>query len=172
MVETYLCIVARVSVGLLLVIGGLGKMASVTRFRDVVSAYDILPSSTVMFVSLCLPVLEFAVGVCLIFRVWTPIGDLAAVGLFLVFSSAIAVNLARGRTQLSCGCFGGGSYKLAWYLVTRNLMLASLAICGTHGLFVVFVIIAAICAASTIALWAMASRRAGRIPSEVRTAEG
>jgi hypothetical protein len=43
-----------------------------------------------------------------------------------MFAIAIAINVARGRKAIDCGCFRTG-YKqpLSWLLVARNVLLAS-----------------------------------------------
>jgi hypothetical protein len=47
------------------------------------------------------------------------------VGLLVLFAAAMAINLARGRSNIDCGCFiGAQKQRISWALVVRNLMLA------------------------------------------------
>ena len=55
------------------------------------------------------------------------IASLAATSLFVLFAIAISVNLLRGHTDLTCGCFGGAGIPVSWKLVLRDLALASAA---------------------------------------------
>jgi hypothetical protein len=51
--------------------------------------------------------------------------------LLIVYAAALATNLLRGRRQIDCGCglsgAAGGEQPLSWWLVARNVVLASLA---------------------------------------------
>jgi hypothetical protein len=49
--------------------------------------------------------------------------------LLLAFAAAMAINLARGRSDIDCGCFiGVQKQRISWPLVVRNLVLASLGL--------------------------------------------
>ena len=44
-----------------------------------------------------------------------------------VFTGAIVINLARGRTDIDCGCFGPAlRQRLSWWLLLRNGALFAL----------------------------------------------
>lgn len=46
---------------------------------------------------------------------------LLTICLFIVFSGAMGINLARGRRDLSCHCGGAlGDHRISWWLVGRN----------------------------------------------------
>src|SRR6202011_4990388 len=48
--------------------------------------------------------------------------------LLTIFSGAIAINLARGRTNIDCGCFGPAlRQELSGWLLLRNIFLAIVA---------------------------------------------
>ena len=54
---------------------------------------------------------------------------LAGAGLLLVYAAAIALNLARGRDAIDCGCGAPGDERsIGVDLVARNLVLAALAL--------------------------------------------
>jgi hypothetical protein len=57
-------------------------------------------------------------------RTWA--AGLAAV-LLLAYAGVIALNLARGRTTIDCGCGGGGQGISSWH-VLRNLVLVLFAV--------------------------------------------
>jgi hypothetical protein len=56
-------------------------------------------------------------------------GGLAAAALLALYSAAIVVNLARGRREIDCGCFGPAQRQpLSPALVLRNGVLIALAL--------------------------------------------
>ncbi|MGW1024082.1 MauE/DoxX family redox-associated membrane protein [Streptomyces sp. NPDC002577] len=103
---------------------------------------------------------ESAVTVALAVRPWSRGGALAALGLLLVFSVAIALNVSRGRTP-ACHCFGAlQAAPVGWPTVTRNGLLAALAgfvAAGGH-----FAWLFAVAAVATSVAWAVLARRAVR----------
>jgi hypothetical protein len=57
------------------------------------------------------------------------VGALVAALLLLVYALAIAINLARGRRDLDCGCAGPGNRRpVRGMLVARNLLYAAMAL--------------------------------------------
>src|SRR5439155_1412646 len=58
-------------------------------------------------------------------------GLLAAASLLVVYGAAIAVNLARGRWDIDCGCAGPADRRpITGWLVARNAVLAAAALAG------------------------------------------
>ena len=52
---------------------------------------------------------------------------LVLIALLGVFTGAIVINLARGRTDIDCGCFGPAlRQRLSWWLLVRNGALFAL----------------------------------------------
>jgi hypothetical protein len=71
-----------------------------------------------------LPPLQLLTAILLI---WRPAdGVVLGVLLLVLFAGAMAVNVARGRTQIECGCGGPAGQHLSWAVVGRNLGLAAL----------------------------------------------
>jgi peroxiredoxin/uncharacterized membrane protein len=74
-----------------------------------------------------LPVAELCVALALLLFASGRAGGIGAFCLLLLFSGAISVNLARGRTP-DCHCFGQlHSSPIGWGILARNLCLAALA---------------------------------------------
>jgi hypothetical protein len=121
-------IAIRTLLGLVFTTAALGKMRRWLEFRGVVANYRLLPDAWVAPVAQGLPPLEALLGVALIMGWGTPLPEVAAAALLSVFAVAMAINIARGRTQIDCGCFQSGSKQtLRWTLVARNAVLAVLA---------------------------------------------
>jgi uncharacterized membrane protein YphA (DoxX/SURF4 family) len=98
-----------------LVVGGVWIWAAALKLPDPeqsvlsVRAYQLLPGDSATTVGHLLPVLELAVGVCLVVGLLTR-GSAVLSGLLLVaFIIGIASVWARGIT-IDCGCFGDGGY--------------------------------------------------------------
>lgn len=106
--------------------------ASITKWRDLgefersLAAYRLLPESALKAVSKLLPLFESLSAVLLIYAPARSLGLVLAGALMLLFAVAMAINLARGRADIACGC-GGPNQTLSWALVTRNLVLSALA---------------------------------------------
>jgi peroxiredoxin len=74
-----------------------------------------------------LPVAELAVAAAVIPRATAWWGAVGALALLVLFSAAIAINLARGRKP-DCRCFGQlSSSPVGWTTLARNGALAALA---------------------------------------------
>ena len=63
------------------------------------------PAALVGLLSVVIPMAELIVAVLILYGRTRAIGGAAAVGLLIVFSAAIALRLARGKTP-DCHCFG------------------------------------------------------------------
>lgn len=80
------------------------KLSRLEEFERAVRRYELLPARAARILGRCLPFVELACGVLLL--VGLGIGPVASItGAFLlVFTAAVAINLARGR-EIDCGCF-------------------------------------------------------------------
>ncbi len=105
---------------------GVQKIRYHAQLGGVISNYRILPPALVPVASWFLPAAELALGVALL--VPSRGSALAAAGLISLFSAAIVINLARGRTHIDCGCFQSGlRQELGWEIVWRNAVLLLMA---------------------------------------------
>ncbi|MER5176922.1 MauE/DoxX family redox-associated membrane protein [Streptomyces sp. NPDC002896] len=102
---------------------------------------------------------EFATAVALAVHPWARGGALAALVLLMVFSTAIALNVSRGRTP-ACHCFGGlQAAPVGWSTVARNGLLATFA--GFVAADGHFAWLFAIAAVAVSAAWAVLAGRTG-----------
>jgi hypothetical protein len=110
------------------------KLRAWSSLTGVVDNYDLLPPFATPVVAAVLPVAEIAMAAALaasalwaIFRPtpWLAWIDAAAAALLAVFAAAVAINLARGRDHIDCGCGDAASRQpLHAGLVVRNLAMA------------------------------------------------
>ncbi|MGH6931573.1 MAG: MauE/DoxX family redox-associated membrane protein [Dongiaceae bacterium] len=126
--------IARLSVTVLFAAAGLSKLWQQAAFRDAVGAYDLLPRRAIAPVALVLAATEVAAAILLLWPAarWT--GAILLGGLLLLFSAAIAINLARGRTDIDCGCWLFGARQTEYRrgiggaTLARNAGLAALVL--------------------------------------------
>jgi uncharacterized membrane protein len=104
------------------------KLRALPRFAEVLRAYRVLPAPAVQFAVL-VPLLELAVGVALLVPAARSGAAAAGAALLALYAGSIALNLARGRRDLACGCGGPDEARpIASWMVVRNLLLAALLI--------------------------------------------
>lgn len=125
---------ARLSLGLLFTLTAAHKLRSLGRFEVKLAAYDLLPAAAVPWVAIGVALLELTAALQVIagYRV----GALVLGGLLVLYSSAIGLNLKRGRTDIACGCGSAENVPLHPALLLRNLVLfgmTMLLICPSSG---------------------------------------
>jgi len=115
------------SMALLFLVAAIHKLRDLRRFREVFAAYRLLPLAAGRRLAPVVPALELSVSVGLLFEslrmpaLWT------GVALLLAYAVAIAINLARGRRDLDCGCGGPNDRRpIAAWMVWRNIGIAIL----------------------------------------------
>src|SRR5579885_812589 len=105
------------------------KFADIAEFTTALEDYRILPTPLVIPAGWAIPLLEAAGALGLVANRTRPAAALLLAVLVAAFSAAIAINLARGRRQIDCGCFGPALRQaLSGWLVARNFMLIVAAI--------------------------------------------
>lgn len=120
-------IALRVLLGLVFLEAAWGKMRHWTVLEGVIANYRLLPAMLVKPATWLLPPSEALLGLALLLHVATPWPEALAAALLTAFALAMAVNLARGRRHIDCGCFQGAlRQRLRWALVARNLALTVL----------------------------------------------
>lgn len=94
-------------------------------FAESFAAYRVVPARWAGVAAHAVPILEVAVCAALLLPAEHARGTLAASGLLIAYAAAIALNLARGRRELDCGCAAPGRRRpIAAWMVWRNLTLA------------------------------------------------
>lgn len=114
--------------GALFLFTGIGKATDSARFASDIAAYRLLPLDAAFPAAYAIIVTETLLGVWLFSGVAAPVAGLVSAVLLLVFAAAMAINVRRGRTHLSCGCIPGVDTPLSWVSVCRNVILAVLVV--------------------------------------------
>jgi len=100
------------------------KLTDLRALRALVKQYAILPRTWVTPVAFSLPYFELATAIAMVLPGTRRQASLTALGLLVIFTLAIAINLRRGQTDLDCGChFGGARIPLSGALIVRNGLL-------------------------------------------------
>jgi hypothetical protein len=122
-----LALLARLVVGgLLLVAGGL-KLRAPVAFATEIANYQLFPA-VAPYLGAILPVVELTIGLALVIapRAWRRGAALGALGLFVMFTVAVASAYFR-RINIDCGCFGTGGGPISALTLARNVGLMTAA---------------------------------------------
>lgn len=107
----------------------LGKLRHRDEFVGVVANYRLLPQPLVVPVAWLIITSELMVVLSLTTGFMLAAGSLLAIALLAAFAAAIAINLARGRRHIDCGCFQSAlRQRLSASLVARNAVLIVIAL--------------------------------------------
>jgi hypothetical protein len=105
------------------------KLRAPAEFVAAVRAYRLVPEVMSVPVAGALVMAEMGTAISLLTARSSRAGAALAAALLGLYATAIAVNLARGRRDLDCGCAGPGARRpVSEALVLRNLVLLAAAI--------------------------------------------
>lgn len=131
--------VIQLALALLFGAAALHKLRDLRSFSALLGNYRVLPHAVVAPAAAGLAICELGVAALLLLpaEALAPllgpaleltlgaIGPLGALGLLSLYSAALALNLARGRRDLACGCFGPLHRQLiSPGLLARNAIVA------------------------------------------------
>lgn len=121
-----------VAFGLLLAAAAWHKARSFRQFTAVVGDYRLLPRFAVAPAAGLVVLTEAVLAVGWLSNAATAWVAPLTAAMLALYGMAIAINLARGRVHISCGCGLGGAREgdtlLGWGLVARNAVMALLAL--------------------------------------------
>ncbi len=105
------------------------KLAAMGQFAAALENYRILPPILLAPAVWLIPALEAVAAAGLVIPASRADASVLTAALLGTFTAAIAINLARGRTGIDCGCFGPALRQpLSGWLVVRNaIVLAAVA---------------------------------------------
>jgi putative oxidoreductase len=124
-------LLCRLWAGGILAAAAVAKIASFPSFKRNLTSFGISSNSARNLMGLALITVEFFIGGMLI-AFGTRWAAWAAVALFAAFAVFVATNLIKKRLNVKCGCFGAGSGRIGWRMVTRNLALMGFALLCTE----------------------------------------
>jgi len=108
------------------------KLSSIAAFDNVVKDYALMPSALAPLAARLLILCEIVVVAGLASGLWIPVSAALSIVLLAVYAAGMGINLARGRRDIDCGCFGPAGngesrHTLSGWLLLRNLSLMALA---------------------------------------------
>jgi len=121
----------RTALALLFFVAAGHKLQNLGRFRATLAEYRLLPAGLVPLAAALVVSVEVAAAGALLVPGARAAGLVAAAALLVLYGAAIAINLARGRRDIDCGCAGPAVRRpISGALVARNAALAALALAG------------------------------------------
>ena len=125
------------SLALIFGASGVMKLRDIEIFEGSLANYQLAPTWLEKPLAYLLPMLECTAAAGLLMTSTRVAAASMVFVLLVVFTGAIAINLARGRRSIDCGCFGPAlRQELSGWLLLRNLflmMLATTVILPTSG---------------------------------------
>ena len=127
----------RGALALLFASTALHKARDPAAFRATLAGYALLPERLSGVAAVALASAEAALAAALAAPAWLGARApalVACAALLGLYAAAIAVNLARGRRDIDCGCAGRAVRQpLSAWLLARNALLAALALACVGG---------------------------------------
>lgn len=120
-----LVLASAIALAAILLLGALEKLRELTRYSAAVAAYGLLPPVLVNAFARLFALLELAAGLLLLPGELRVAGAWLALALLALATTALALNLLRGHTDIDCGCGGPAHARvgLSWWLIGRNALL-------------------------------------------------
>ena len=123
-VDPVFVLVSRAGLAILFAAAAVHKGRDLAGFIRTVAGYRILPDALPPILGPALVAAEGLLAVGIAVPRFDPAGGAGAILLLGVYSIAIAINLARGRRDIDCGCLGpAGRQPLSGWLLARNAVL-------------------------------------------------
>jgi uncharacterized membrane protein YphA (DoxX/SURF4 family) len=120
---------ASVALATIFAASGAMKLADLDLFESAIANYRLAPRMLEKPIAIVLPVLECSCAAAVLIPFTRGAAALGMLVLLATFTGAIAINLARGRTNIDCGCFGPAlRQELSAWMLARNSVLAALAL--------------------------------------------
>ncbi len=167
-------LVLRIVLAPLFLVAAWHKLGDLRAFAATLADYRLLPAWATWPGAAAVVAGELGVAAALV--AGRPAGFAGAALLLLVYAGAVAINLARGRRHIDCGCTGPAARRpVSGWLVGRNALVAGVALVGLapvtpRGLVWLDGFTAVAAAATLAACWMAADRLLGPTPALVRDA--
>jgi hypothetical protein len=139
------------------------KFYDLEAFRGAVTNYRLIPEWLATPFAWTASVVESAAALGLLLSPIRAPAALVLIALLSVFTGAIVINLARGRTDIDCGCFGPAlRQRLSWSLLLRNgalfaLLAVALLPMGARPMDLLDLATVAMAAATVVVLYTAAN---------------
>jgi hypothetical protein len=134
MLDPLILKVISIGFGLLFLLAAVHKFSTAQQFRVILEEYQVMPRALAGPIARIVPFAEVILGAGWLSGFRPQLIALSSAALLAVYTSAIGVNLLRGRIHIGCGCGVAGSSddgdQLSSGLILRNTILIALALAG------------------------------------------
>ena len=120
-------LICRLTLAIIFFYAGIEKIINPRDFAVAIYNYQLLSDYAINLSAIFLPWLEVLIAASLIIGIYTRGAALLSSLLFLIFATALTINLVRGL-DISCGCFGASSENISWFYLARDLSLFCLSV--------------------------------------------
>ena len=127
MIDPVAAWLARLALAGVFAAAALHKWRDLGAFAESVVAHRLVPEASVGALARSLAASETAVALSLVVPASAPRAAWVAAELLVLYSAAIAINLARGRREIDCGC-SARPQPLSGGLLARNAALVAAAV--------------------------------------------
>lgn len=164
----------RSALALLFLVAAAHKLRAPASFRAQLAEYRLVPERATHALAAAVVAGELTTGVAFLWERLRVQAASAALLVLCAYSLAIALNLARGRRDIDCGCSGPAVRQpLTPWLLARNLALAGLAaacLAPVRGRTLVWIDAVSVLGAVSVlaALYAASNRMLAHAPALAR----
>jgi hypothetical protein len=124
MVDPVASVLIALSAALLFGSAAVHKLRPSNAFAATLAEYQLLPKPTIALAGVLIGALEMALAAGLLLPATRSVAAAIGAALLLLYAAAMAINLARGRRDLDCGC-GIQPRTIGGWMVIRNLLIAA-----------------------------------------------
>lgn len=159
-VDPLISLTLRALLATLLASAAMHKLRDPAAFARILRGYRLLPEGAEPVMGVAIGSVEALIAVALLVPGAPSRAGWAAAVLLCAYTAAIGINLARGRRDVDCGCFGpaGRQQLLSEWLVVRNSVVVAAALVvaapvGVRPLGAFDAFVGAVAGAGSVLLW-------------------
>jgi hypothetical protein len=136
MIDPVLTTAAQAGTAIVVLLGAVAKWRRPAAFRTALAQYHLLPDALVAPAAFAITAAETIGAGALLFPDTRMVGAIVLTALLIAFACGLAINIARGHTDIDCGCSFSAAVNTArrdtpqgigWWHVARALLLAAFA---------------------------------------------
>jgi hypothetical protein len=132
MLDPLILRIISIGFGLLFLLAAVHKFSTAQQFRVILEEYQVMPQALAGPVTRIVPLLEVLLSIGWFTAYRPELVAISSAALLTMYTSAIGLNLLRGRIHIGCGCGVGGSsdndQQLSSGLILRNAILIAIAL--------------------------------------------
>lgn len=132
MLDPLILKVISIGFGLLFLLAATHKFSTAQQFRVILEEYQVMPRALAGIAARVVPLVEVMLSIGWFTGYRPQLVAFSSAALLAIYTSAIGINLLRGRVHIGCGCGVAGSsdgdQQLSSGLLLRNSILIGIAL--------------------------------------------